>query len=107
MKILLDECVTKKLKSYLAHHEIYTVTNMKWNGLKNGKLLNEAVKEEFDLLLTIDKNIAYQQNVAEYNLIICVLDSKSSKIEDIIKLLDIFNNQLEGFAKRNYYLISG
>jgi len=39
MKILLDECVTKRLKSYLTEFEVFTVSQMKWNGIKNGKLM--------------------------------------------------------------------
>lgn len=58
MKILLDECVTKKLKRHLTEFEVKTVVEMNWSGLKNGNLLNEAIKEKFDILLTIDKNIA-------------------------------------------------
>jgi len=57
MKILLDECVTKRLKPYLPGHEVLTVTEKRWNGLKNGQLLEKAVEDNFDLLLTIDKNI--------------------------------------------------
>lgn len=51
MKILLDECVTKKLKSRLAEFEVYTVTEMDWNGLKNGHLLRTAISSGFDILL--------------------------------------------------------
>ena len=63
MKILLDECVTKKLKAYLPNHEVYTVSNKRWNGLFNGKLMTKCVEDNFDILLTVDKNILYQQSV--------------------------------------------
>ena len=43
MKILLDECVTRKLKSRLPQHEVFTVTEMQWNGLKNGNLMRAAI----------------------------------------------------------------
>ncbi len=59
MKILLDECVTKKLKAYLPDHEVYTVTEMGWSGLFNGKLMTKCVENHFDILLTVDKNILY------------------------------------------------
>jgi len=39
MKILLDECVTKRLKPYLKEYEVFTVTEMRWNGIKNGELM--------------------------------------------------------------------
>jgi hypothetical protein len=55
MKILLDDCVTKRLKQHLIEYEIFTVTQMHWNGLKNGKLLTECVSNNFAIVLTIDK----------------------------------------------------
>nr|MBA2329369.1 DUF5615 family PIN-like protein [Flavisolibacter sp.] len=56
MKILIDECVTKRLKQHLKEYEVFTVTQMHWNGLKNGKLLTECVSNNFTIVLTIDKN---------------------------------------------------
>ncbi|OGU70827.1 MAG: hypothetical protein A2V93_07830 [Ignavibacteria bacterium RBG_16_34_14] len=106
MKILLDECVTKKLKPYLAGHEILTVTQKGWNGLKNGKLLEKAVVENFDLLLTIDKNILYQQKVEEYNIIVAVLNSPSSSIKTLQKFIPHFNELLPSFERRKLYIIS-
>ncbi|MGI8668838.1 MAG: hypothetical protein ACR2J3_03210 [Aridibacter sp.] len=55
MKILLDECVTRKLKRHLTEFEARTVVEMNWSGLKNGNLLSEAVAEDFDILLTMIK----------------------------------------------------
>ena len=59
MKILLDECVTKRLKPFLGEHEIVTVTQQKWNGLRNGQLMEKAEADHFNLLLTIDKNLRF------------------------------------------------
>ena len=50
MKILLDECVTHKLKKSLKKYEVYTVTEMGFSGLKNGKLLAKAQHSGFDML---------------------------------------------------------
>src|SRR5260221_3521731 len=69
MKILLDECVTKHLKPHLNNHEVFTVREMQWSGIKNGKLMTLCVENKFDILLTIDKNLAYQQNLNSYPLI--------------------------------------
>lgn len=74
MKVLLDECVTRKLKSRLPNHEVYTVTDMQWNGLKNGILMSAAIGEGFDILLTIDKNLEYQQNLKKNSIIVAVFD---------------------------------
>ena len=62
MKVLLDECVPRKLKRELTEHEVLTVTEYGWSGIKNGKLLTLA-EAEFDVFLTIDQNLKYQQNV--------------------------------------------
>jgi hypothetical protein len=61
MKILLDECVTKHLKLYLIGHEVSTVREMGWSGVKNGKLMTLCVENGFEILLTIDKNLQHQQ----------------------------------------------
>lgn len=58
MKILLDECVTKRLKPHLSDYEVYTVSEMKWNGIKNGKLMALC-----DLLLTIDKTSGFNRTL--------------------------------------------
>jgi hypothetical protein len=63
---LLDECVTKRLKQHLKEYEVFTVTQMRWNGLKNGKLVTECVNNTFDLVLTIDKNLMFQKNLDKY-----------------------------------------
>ena len=82
MKILLDECATRKLRKVLDGDEIFTVTEMGWSGIKNGKLLSVAVKEGFDLLLTIDKNVEYQQNIVAYPISIVVFDVVRNKVEE-------------------------
>ena len=61
MKVLLDECVTKRLKPYLAGFEVFTISEMKWNGVENGELMALCVDNNFDVLLTIDKNLMFQQ----------------------------------------------
>jgi hypothetical protein len=85
MKILLDECITRKLKRHSTEFEVRTVVEMSWSGLKNGRLLSAAVEEKFDILLTIDKNLEHQQNINNYEIAVVVLDVEKSKIEFIEK----------------------
>lgn len=106
MKILLDECVTKKLKPFLQGHKVFTVTDMKWNGLKNGHLMSKAVEENFDILLTIDKNLASQQNLKNLNIGVVVLNAQTSKIEDLIPLASKFLARTETFEKGKSVIIS-
>lgn len=105
MKILLDECVTKKLKLHLSEYEVFTVTEMNWSGIKNGKLLSLCVDNNFNLLLTIDKNLMFQQNIEKFNIIIAVFNSTSSKIEELILFLPSFKLQVDQFVKYKTYLI--
>jgi hypothetical protein len=105
MKILLDECVTKRLKPYLSDFEVYTVTEMKWNGIKNGNLMSLCVDNNFDLLLTIDKNLMFQQNLDKYKLTIAVLNSLTSKIEELVLFLPSFKAQADKLEKYKAYII--
>ena len=105
MKILLDECVTRKLKPHLTEFEVKTVVEMNWSGLKNGRLLSEAIEEKFDILLTIDKNLEHQQNMDNYEITVVVLDVEKSKIEFLLELLPQFKEQIDEYKKGNVYLI--
>jgi PIN like domain len=63
MKILLDENLPHRLRHEFPNHEVITVTYMGWAGVKNGELLKLAEANSFAVLLTGDRNIAYQQNL--------------------------------------------
>jgi len=105
MKILLDECVTKRLKKRLEAFEVLTVTELGLSGIKNGKLLNYCVANNFDILFTIDKNLLYQQNLDQYPLTIVVLNCQTSKIEELVTFLPSFNAQVGKFQKYKAYII--
>jgi predicted nuclease of predicted toxin-antitoxin system len=77
MRILLDECVPRRLTHELGDHEVRTVTEMGWAGMKNGALLQLAA-ESFDVLLTTDRNLAFQQNTATLPLGVIVLRAPSN-----------------------------
>ncbi len=105
MKVLLDECVTRKLKSRLPNHEVYSVTDMQWNGLKNGLLISAAIGEGFDMLLTIDKNLEHQQNLKKHSIIVAVFDVKQNNVKLYEPLLSSFEERLPTFEKGNVYRI--
>ena len=105
MGILLDECVTKGLKPYLSEFEVFTVSQMKWNGIKDGKLMALCVDNNFDLLLTIDKSLMFQQNPGKYKLTIVALDSLISKIEELILFMPSFKAQVDKLEKYKAYII--
>ena len=105
MKVLLDECVDRRLKRLLPEHEVYTVTNMRWNGLKNGALMGVAIDGGFDMLLTIDKNLEFQQNLKKYDIILAVFDVKQNSVKLFEPLMPVFEQQLPTFVKGNAYRI--
>lgn len=69
MKLLLDECVTRHLKRDLAGHEVHTVEEAGFKGLENGDLLRTA-SGVYEVLITVDRNLPYQQNIAGLNIAI-------------------------------------
>ena len=80
MRLLLDECVPKKLKNELPGHDVSTVPEMGWAGVKNGPLLRRAA-ERFDALITTDQNVEHQQNLSELGLAIVVLIAQRNDID--------------------------
>ncbi|MCA1615628.1 MAG: hypothetical protein LC800_16310 [Acidobacteria bacterium] len=77
MRVLLDECVTRYLKRDFAGHETLTVDEAGFKGLKNGRLL-QAASGRFDVLLTVDQNLQYQQNLKISAIAIIVLKAERS-----------------------------
>jgi predicted nuclease of predicted toxin-antitoxin system len=73
MRLLLDENLPKRLKADFPEHEVYTVRDKGWNGVKNGELLKLMLADGFDALLTFDKNLQHQQNFGKYTLTVFVL----------------------------------
>lgn len=74
MKILFDECVPWPLHRFLLDHECTNVQARGWGGIRNGELLQKA-ENEFDLFVTTDQNIRYQQNLANRRIAILELST--------------------------------
>ena len=82
MKLLLDECIDRRLAQALAGHEVKTVPQMGWAGIKNGDLLTLA-ETEFDVFLTVDRNLSFQQNLPTFNVAVLVLHAPSNRLADL------------------------
>ena len=85
MNIILDECVPRRLASDLPH-EVTTVHQLKLSGLDNGALL-KAIENNFDVLMTVDQNLQYQQNLTVSNIAILVLVAPSNRYDDLKRLI--------------------
>ena len=86
MRLLLDECVPKRLKGELLGHEVQTVQEMGRAGIKNGALLKLA-DGQFDALLTVDQGIEYQQNLSGLAISVVVMLAASNDVDDLRPLL--------------------
>ena len=86
MKILLDECVPWPMHKFLAGHECSTAQQSGWGGIKNGDLLRLA-EGEFDLFITSDQNIRYQQNLAGRQIAILELSTNDLRRIQAAELL--------------------
>ena len=86
MRLLLDESVPVRLRRSLPSHSVKTVVEMGWGGVKNGALFTLAAKE-FDAFLTVDKNLPYQQNVANLPVAVIVLEAYSNELGALLPLV--------------------
>jgi hypothetical protein len=105
MRILLDECITKRVKKYLIGLDVTTVSERGWSGIKNGKLMRLCIEHQIDILLTIDKNLIHQQNISSLSITIVVLNTPSSKSESIKEYLPNFLALINSFEKSRSYII--
>lgn len=83
MKILLDENLPKKLKIDYTDYEVFTVRDKGWNGIKNGELLKRILADGIDVLLTVDKNMRYQQNFDKYPVTVLVLSTYDNSYDSL------------------------
>lgn len=86
MKIFLDECVDRRLAYDLIGHEVRTARQMGWTAIGNGELLALA-SQQFDVFLTVDRNLAFQQNVGTLTITVIVLHAPSNRLADLRPLL--------------------
>ena len=82
MKILLDECIDQRLARDIRGHAVSTVPQMGWASVKNGELLKRA-EREFDVFITVDRNLAFQQNIPKFQIAVILLHASSNRLSDL------------------------
>jgi hypothetical protein len=107
MKSLLDEQLDEKLKSRLPEHDVFTVGELGWKGRKNGVLLRSMRDENFDVLITADRNVPYQQNLKKLKLIVIVLLVRSLKLEATAPLMSEVNAALTTLKPGEFIELDG
>lgn len=87
MRLLLDENLDWRLGRELSGHQIESVPLIGWAGLENGELLTKAAESGFDVLVTMDSNMAHQQNSGKYNVAVVALRARSNRLADTRPLM--------------------
>lgn len=94
MRVLLDECLPRRLKRELVGHDARTVPEMGWASKRNGELLALAAAE-FDVFLTADRNLSHQQDVSAFDIAVVVLVARSNSINDLRPLAGVAPSAVE------------
>jgi hypothetical protein len=82
VRVLLDECIDWRLARDLGSHDVKTTQQMGWTGIKNGELLTLA-SQHFDVFVTVDRNLSFQQHLAAYTVAVVVIRAKSNRLADL------------------------
>jgi predicted nuclease of predicted toxin-antitoxin system len=83
VRVLLDECVDWRLARHIAGHEVKTARQMGWTTIKNGELLALASRA-FDVFVTVDRNLSFQQNLGGLPIAVVVLAARTNRLADLI-----------------------
>ena len=86
MKVLLDECIDWRLARGIVGHDVKTAGQMGWTTVKNGELLTLA-SEHFDVFVTVDRNLIFQQHVVAFSVAVVVLQAKTNRLADLRALV--------------------
>jgi hypothetical protein len=86
LRVLLDECVDSRLALSLGALDVRTVAQQGWSGISNGKLLGLAAVE-FDVFVTVDRNLPFQQHLPKFEIAVILLRAKTNRLADLIALV--------------------
>jgi predicted nuclease of predicted toxin-antitoxin system len=104
MRILLDECVPAKLRSFLQPHSVFTVQMMGWSGTKNGDLIKLA-DPQFDVFITIDKNLSYQQNLTRIRMSIILISLNNNRFTSILSKSDDIKTAINNVSPSSFIVV--
>ena len=102
MKILLDECLDRRLLRKIKKYFVRTVPQQGWQGIKNGQLLSLA-ENEFDVFISTDRNLAFQQNLPKFNIAVIILHAQTNRLADLESLIPAVLTLLPKVEKRKTF----
>ena len=105
MRLLLDESVPARLRRSLTTHQVKTVVEMGWSGIKNGELLALAAAD-FDAFITVDKNLPHQQNLSTLPVSVILMDAYSNELAVLLPLVPQLDRALSSLRAKTYVRVS-
>jgi len=82
VRLLLDECVDRRFAMDVVGHDVTTVPDMGWATIKNGELLALA-ERVFAAFVTVDRNLAFQQNLSRFDIVVVILRARTNRLADL------------------------
>jgi predicted nuclease of predicted toxin-antitoxin system len=107
MRILIDECIDERFRNSLPGHDCQTARYAGLAGLKNGELLSAAETAKFDVFLTVDQGIEYQQNLAGRSIAIIIFRTKSNRLKDLLPHVSVCLAHIESILPGKIVRIEG
>jgi hypothetical protein len=86
VRVILDECIDRRFAKDIQGYEVLTVPQAGWAGIKNGELLTRT-QTQFDVFVTVDRNLAFQQNIPQFTIAVIVLQAQTNRLKDLRPLL--------------------
>ena len=107
MRILIDECIDERFRNSFPGYDCQTARYAGLAGLENGELLNAAEAANFDVFLTVDQGIEYQQNLNARKIAIIIFRTKSNRLKDLLPLVPICLERIESAEPGQIVRIEG
>jgi len=98
VKVFVDECIDWRLARDIVGHEVKTAHEMGWSAIENGELLALAARE-FDVFVTVDRNLSFQQNLPAFEIAVVVLRASSNRLADLQPLVPELLARIAGARK--------
>ena len=95
MRVLIDECIDERFRSSLTGHDCQTARYAGLAGLKNGALLAAAERANFDVFITVDQGIEYQQNPTARGIAVMILRARSNRLKNLLPLVPVCLARME------------
>jgi len=106
VRVLIDECLNCRLGRALSGHFCTSVQRMGWSGIENGELLDKMQQERFDVFITGDRNLQFQQHLPATGVAVVVLRAGSTRLAETLPLMKEVLEQIESLGPGTVTTIS-